>query len=169
MSLDATGPSSLEGTSTARSISRRWPICTMAGSLLSEPVKKCAIVSMGFCVAESQMRAALVVGYRVNFVNDDGFDSFKDFVALCRGEKDVERFRRGDQDVRRPGEHSAALVSEGVAGAYRGADFGHEQAALSRELEDFAERRLEVFLNVIAQGFERRDVEHFRAVGEVSG
>jgi hypothetical protein len=35
-------------------------------------------------------------------------------------------------------------------------------------LQDFAERRFEIFLNVIAQGFERRDVEHFGAVGQVS-
>jgi len=55
------------------------------------------MVSIGFCVAERQCgealagelvhpleerarcAAALVVGYRVNFVNDDGFDGLEDF------------------------------------------------------------------------------------------
>jgi len=60
-------------------------------------------------------------------------------------------------------------VGEGVAGAYRGANFGHEHAALFRELQDFAERGLEVFLNVVAKGFEWRDVEYFGAVGQISG
>jgi hypothetical protein len=81
----------------------------------------------------------------------------------------VQRLWSGDQDVRRADEHGAALVGEGVSGAHRGANFGHEHAALSRELQDFAERGLEVFLNVVAKGFERGDVEHFGAVGQVSG
>ncbi len=82
---------------------------------------------------ESEVRAALVVGYRVNFVDDDSFDGLEDFAALGRGEKDVERFRRGDQDVRRASEHCAALVGEGVSGADGRADFRHEHAAFSRE------------------------------------
>ena len=50
------GPSSLAGTSMARSSVRWWPIWTITGSGRPLPVRKCAISSIGFCVAERPMR-----------------------------------------------------------------------------------------------------------------
>ena len=41
--------------------------------------------------------------------------------------------------------------SERVAGADRGADLGHQQAALARHLQDFAQRNFQVLLDVVAQ------------------
>src|SRR4029077_6578452 len=117
---------------------------------------------------KSEVRTALIVSYGVNFIDDDSLDGFEDFAALCRGEEDVQRFGRRDQDVRGAGKHGAAFVCEGVASAYRGTDFGHEQAALSCEVQDFSEWRLQVFLNVVAEGLERRDVEDLSAVGQIS-
>ena len=90
-------------------------------------------------------------------------------AALFRGQQDVERFRRGDQNVRRAPQHGAALVHQRVAGAHGHADFRHQQAALAGLLQDFAERDLEIFLNVVAQRLERRDVEDFGCVCELAG
>ena len=56
-----------------------------------------------------------------------------------------------------------------VAGADGGADLRHEQAALAGERENFAERSFQIFLDVVPQRFERRNVENLRAVGEISG
>jgi hypothetical protein len=114
------------------------------------------------------VRTALVVGYGVNFIDDDSLDGFEDFAAFCRGEEDVQRFRRGNEDVRGADKHGAAFVSKRIAGTHCGANFGHEQAALSCELQDFSEWRLQVFLNVVAEGLERRDVEDLSAVGQIS-
>src|SRR5260370_29466685 len=97
------------------------------------------------------MRAAFVISDSVNFIDNDGFNGCEDLPALRCGEKDVQRFGRSDQDVRRPREHRAALVSKSVAGAHRGAYLRHEHAALSRELKDFAKPRLQGFLNILAQ------------------
>ena len=85
------------------------------------------------------MNTALVVGYGVNFVDDDSFDIAKNSPALLGGEENIERFGRSDQDMRRPLQHQAAVFRQRVAGAHRGANLGHQEAALAGHLEDFAE------------------------------
>ena len=115
------------------------------------------------------MRAALVVRDSMNFVDDDRFDRFENFAAFSCSKQNVKRFRRGDENVRRSREHLAALVHERVARAHRGADFRHQQAAFGGELHDFAERDFEVFLDVVAERFQRRNVKNFKPVGEFAG
>ena len=112
------------------------------------------------------MRAALVVGDGVNFVDDDGFDGAENFAALRGGEQNVERFGRGDQNVRRACSMARRSCIERVAGAHGGANLRHQEAALAGELQNFAERSFEIFLNVVAERLERRDVEDFGVVGQ---
>ena len=70
------------------------------------------------------MGAAFVVGYGVDFVDDDGADAAEVLAHLAGGEKDVEGFGCGDEDVGRVAKHRRTLFGEGVAGANAGADFG---------------------------------------------
>ncbi len=78
---------------------------------------------------EGEVCAALVVGYGVDLVDDDGADAAEVFPALSGGEEDVEGFGCGDEDVRRVAEHGGTLFGEGVAGADAGADLRAEIAA----------------------------------------
>ena len=116
-----------------------------------------------------QMRAALVVGHGVDFVDDDGLDIAQNGAASFRRQQDVKRLRRGDQNVRRPLQHRAPLVHQRVAGADRRANLRHQQAALARHLKNLAQRHFEIFLNVVAQRLQRRDVKHFGAVVQIAG
>ena len=50
---------------------------------------------------EGEVAAALVAGEGVDLVDDDGADGAQDLAAALGGEHEVERLRRGDQDVRR--------------------------------------------------------------------
>ena len=115
-----------------------------------------------------EMRAALVVGDRVDFVHDDGFDIAQNRAAFFGGQQNVERLRRGHQNVRRPLQHGAPLVHQRVAGAHRSANLRHQQAALARHLQDFAQRDFEIFLDVVAQRLQRRDIQNFGAVVEIT-
>ena len=112
------------------------------------------------------MGSALVVGYGVDFVDDDGADVAEVLAGFSGGEEDVERFRRGDEDVGRVAEHGGAVFGEGVSGADAGANFGGEVAAFEGELLDFAEGLVEVFLDVVGEGFEGGDIDDLRAGGE---
>ena len=115
---------------------------------------------------KSQVRAALVVGHGVDFVDDDGANGFQDFAAFRGGQENVQRLGSSDQDMRRTREHRAALVGESVSGAHGGANVRHEEAALPGELKNFAERSFQILLNVVTQRLERRDIEDIGLVGQ---
>src|SRR5271156_6621488 len=89
---------------------------------------------------KGEVRAALVVCDGVNFVHNQRANCAQQFPALSGGEKDVERFRSGDQNVRWALLHGEAIADQRVAGADGGADFGHQIAALMGELENFSQR-----------------------------
>ena len=77
---------------------------------------------------EGQVRAALVSGHRVNLVHDHGAHAAQHGPAALRGQQQVERLRRGDQNVRRALEHGGPLGGRGVSGPHRDADGRRGQA-----------------------------------------
>ena len=108
------------------------------------------------------MRSALIIRDGVNLVDDHGVHAAQVLAALLRGQQNVERLRRGDQNVRRRFEHRPALRYRRVAGADSGADRRAEVPALERELLNFLQRRFEVLLDVVRERFQRRDVDDLR-------
>ena len=100
------------------------------------------------------MRPSLVISDRVDFVNDDGLDIAQNGPALFRRKQDVQRLRRGDQNVWRTLQHRPAFRRERVAGPDGGADLRHQQPTFACHLQDFAERNFQVLLNVVAQGLQ---------------
>ncbi len=116
--------------------------------------------------SERQVRAALVVDHGVNFVHDQGSRRAQRLAALLGRQQDVERLGRGDQNVRRPLQHLAALPGGGVPGAQGGANGRQRDAALCRQSCDFGQRNFEVLADVVAQRLERRDVDYFNLVRE---
>ena len=118
---------------------------------------------------QGEVGTALVVGDGVDFVDDDGADAAEIFPGFAGGEKDVERLRRGDENVRRVAKHGGTLFGEGVAGADAGADFRAEIAALHGEALNFGEWGVEVFLYVVGEGFERADIDDLGAGRELAG
>ena len=110
------------------------------------------------------MRPALVVGYGMNLVNDHGLNIPQNRPAFFRGQQDVQRLRRGYENVRRAFQHGPPLVHQGIAGADGCADLRHQEPALARHQKDFAERHFEVLLNVVAQRLQWRNVENLRPI-----
>ena len=72
--------------------------------------------------AEREVHAALVAGQGVDLVHDHGAHGAEDLARLGAGEHQVERFGRGDQDVRRLAHHRPPLALRRVAGADGHAD-----------------------------------------------
>ena len=108
---------------------------------------------------EGQVAAAAVAGEGVDLVDDDGVDAAQGFARPLGREHQVEGLRGGDEDVGRAGDEGAAAGGLGVAGADADANFGHVNAALLGQLADGGEWGLQVALDVVAEGFEGRDVE----------
>ena len=117
---------------------------------------------------QGQMHTALVIRHGMNLVYDHGLDIAQDRAALVGSQQNVERFGSRNQNVRRPLQHGPPLVRERVAGADRRANFRHQQPALPRQSEDLSQRHFKILLDVVAQRLQRRDVENFGAVRQIS-
>jgi hypothetical protein len=118
---------------------------------------------------ESQVRAAFVVGYGVDLIDDDSVDAAEMFARFAGSEEDIEGLGGGDEDVGRITEHGGTLFGEGVAGADGGAYLGAEIAALHCELLDLGKGGVEIFLHIVGEGFERADVDDLSARRELTG
>ena len=100
---------------------------------------------------ERQVRPALGRGHGVDLVDDHRLDAAQ-HLARLRGEHQVERLGRRDQDVRRRAAHRGALGLRRVAGADR-----------DRHVRpDPAQRRAQVAVDVVGERLQRRDVDEAR-------
>src|ERR1051326_2813742 len=96
-----------------------------------------------------QVRAALVIRNGMYLINDHGFDIPQDGAALFRGEQNVQRLWRRDQNVRRALQHGPTLVHKRVASANGGANLWHQDSALASHLQNLAKWNFEVFLDIV--------------------
>ncbi len=104
---------------------------------------------------QGQVRAALGVRHRVDLIHDHRLHPGQ-HLARLRGQDQVQRLRRRDQDVRRVADHRRALARGGVA---RADAHAHVLRA------DAAQRGAEVALDVVRQGLQGAYVDHARGGG----
>ncbi len=108
---------------------------------------------------EREVGAALRAGDRVHLVDDHVLHGPEHLAGLA-GQKQVQRFRRGDEDVRWPAGELPAFLRGRVARAQSHAD-GRQRLVQSRRRErDSGEGRAQVPLHVVGERLQRRDVEH---------
>ena len=129
---------------------------------LGRVVGQCAEARQG----QRKMGATLVVRHGVDFVDDDCARGPQHFAGLFGGDEDEERFRSRDEDVRRLTQHLLALMHRGVACTDGGADRSEMYALRFGERSDFREWGLEVALDVVRKGLERRNVDDGGFVGQ---
>ncbi len=171
---------SATGTTISRSISLLTPASTIVHSRCG-PTRNFPIRSSGRCVAERPIRCtgasrpapslALTATWRSSrsrvsamwaprLVGATAWISSTitrldvgEDVARLRGQHQVERLRRRDQDVGRLADHRLALALRGVAGPQGNAEVG----------ADPGQRRPQVALDVVGERLQRRDVDERHA------
>ena len=117
---------------------------------------------------QRQVGAALGGRHGVDLVDDDGLDAAQG-VGGRRGQHQVQRLGRGDEQVGRAADQLLAFVRRGVAGAHRHLGCRERFADPFGGEADAGERRPQVFLDVERQRPQRRDVEDARAMGALVG
>ena len=115
---------------------------------------------------ERQMRSALVVGHRVDFVDNHRAHVTKNGAAALGRWQQIKRLGRRHQNVWRLAQHRAPLRHQRVARANRRADVRDVVTGFAGQLHDFREWSLEVLLDVVAERFERRHVHDLGPVRE---
>ena len=112
---------------------------------------------------EEEVRAALGRRHRVDLVDDHGLDR-REGLARLRGQEQVQRLGRRDEDVRRRARDAGALRGRRVAGAHGHGGDAERVAPPLGGRRDSGERRAQVALDVDGERLERRDVEHAAAL-----
>jgi hypothetical protein len=107
---------------------------------------------------QRQVSAALGRHQGVDLVDDDRLDRAQR-VARRRAQHQVERLRRGDEDVGRLAQVGAPLRRRCVPGAHRDLRPAHLAPQAAGELLDADQRIAQVAIHVVGQRLERRDVE----------
>src|SRR5258706_2605284 len=95
-----------------------------------------------------EVRAAFIVGDRMNFINNHRLDSAKQLAAFSRSEQNIKRLRRCYQNMRWPLLHGQAFASQRISGSYRRADFRHQVTLSLGQLENLTQRYVEVSLGI---------------------
>src|SRR5258708_25009886 len=106
------------------------------------------------------MRAALVAGERMKFIDDDMTHGGELLAELRRGQQDEQRLRSGDKNVRRTTEHRGTLARRSVAGAESSANVREIELRLGAGFAHAIQRLLEVEADIVRERLERRDIEH---------
>ena len=137
----------------AGAASRTSPIrCTPPAAQRLQPLER-----------KRQVRPPLGRHQGVDLVNDDRLERSQ-HVARVRGEQQVQRFGRGDQQIRRLALESGPVRGGRVARANRHRRHGHRHARRRGGLGDADERRAQIALDVDGERLERRDVEDAAAL-----
>ena len=118
---------------------------------------------------DGQMRATLVVGNGMDLVHDHGLDIAQQLAALFRREQNVQRLRSSDQNVRWGLEHPLPVGGRRIAGAHKSADLRHKEAALTGKASNLRQGTLQIRSNVVAEGFQRGDVNDLNLALELTG
>ena len=129
------------------------------------PAHQCVEALQG----KHEMRPAFVIGNRMDLIDDDGAYGTEMVAALLCRQQNVERLRRGDEDVRRTPQHRLPLARKRVAGAHSRADFRAKIAALECQGLDLPQGAVQVLLYVVREGLERRNIQDLRALAELAG
>ena len=108
---------------------------------------------------EGQVGAALVAQQRVYLVHDDEARLGQGGPETLGGEQDVQRLRRGDEDVRRPAGHGLPLGGERVPGPDGHPDLRRAQAVCHGGSPEAGQGLTQVLLDVVVERAERRDVD----------
>ena len=111
---------------------------------------------------QRQVRAALGAGQRVDLVDDDPLHVAQRLACL-RGEDEVERLGRGDEDVRRLLAEGPPLLCRGVAGAHAHPHIPRRRAEPVGGQPDAGQGRAQVAVDVVHERLQRRDVEDAQA------
>ena len=107
---------------------------------------------------ERQVGAPLGAGDRVHLVDDHRLHSAQG-LAGPRRQQEVERLRRGDEDLGRALRQRPPLIRGRVAGPRGDGDGPHGRAEAPSRQGDPGQRGPQVPLDVVGQGFERADVQ----------
>src|SRR5437773_5652792 len=109
--------------------------------------------------ADRQKGSALRRADLVNLVEDDPLDVRKVLAELRGAKDDCDALRRRDEDMRRPSDLPLSFLGRRVPGPHAHADLRLRFPLLLRQGRALLQGLLEVSVDVVREGLQRRDIE----------
>ena len=113
------------------------------------------------------MRAPLIVDHGMNLIDDQRAHGAQYLAPAFAGQKDVKRFRRGNNNMWRFLGHRHAVFRRRITRTHQRANFDPINSCRFEILLNAFKRRFQVDLNVVAQRLERRDIYDIGFVREM--
>ena len=114
------------------------------------------------------MRAAPIIHDSVNLIQDERARRAQHSPAGFGSEQQIQRLRRGNQNVRRFFDQRLALRGSRIAGANFGAHIDVAAFVSPSNARIPASGSCKIFADIVAQRFERRDVNDLRFIRQIS-
>ena len=118
--------------------------------------------------AQGKMSAASVIHHSMYLVQNERSGRAQYAPARFGSEQEIQRFRRGHENVRRFFDQRPALRGSCIASANFCAHIDVVAFGFTQQCANSSERFLQVFPDIVAQGFEGRDVNDLRFIGQIN-
>ncbi len=115
---------------------------------------------------QREVRTSASADHGMDLVHDHRANRSQHLAASLGRQEQIQRFRRGDEDVRRRLQHRRPLGRGRVSSSNGRGDGGRSDASLRGEPPDRKARLGEILVDVGAQRLERRNVQHPCFVGQ---
>src|SRR5437660_6993285 len=114
------------------------------------------------------MRAAPVVDDSVNLIQDQRSRRAQHPPARFGSEQQIQRLWRRNEDMRRLLNQRLTLRGGRIASAHFGAHIDLAPISLAHERANSSKRLLKIFADIVAQSFERGDVNYLGFIWQLS-
>ena len=119
--------------------------------------------------AQRQVRPAPIADHSMNFIHDQSARRGEDLAPGFGGEQQIKRLGRRHENVRRLLRHGLSFRRRCVARADVRAQFNVAALTRAQSGPNSRQRFLQVFVNVVAERFEWRNIDHASLILELSG
>ena len=106
------------------------------------------------------MRTTLVAEHGVDLVDDDRGDTAQHLTTVDTGQQQVQRLRRGHQDMRRLAQHLLPLSLRRITRAHCDANACRMRPLQKQLILDTGQRHLQIALNIVTERLERGYVKY---------
>src|SRR4029077_14636828 len=114
------------------------------------------------------MRAAPVVHYSMNLVQNERSRRAQHPPARFGSEQQIQRLWRRNEDVRRLFNQRLTLRGSRIASAHLGAHIDLAPIFLAQQGANSSKRLLQILADIVAQRLERRDVNYLGFIWQIS-
>ena len=139
-------------------------LCGAKTDALQRPLGEC----LESFQRKRQVRPAFVLSDGMDLVHDHRLCRLEKTAATLRRKQNIKRFRSGNQDVGRRAHHGRPFARQRITRAHGHTNFRNKNTFGPRQLKNLGQGLLEILGDIVAESFQRRDIDDVRSVVQLA-